>query len=381
MERGREHRMLNGVSEDVRPGADSASATPRDHQAGAGDGGRRWRWRDALSFRNISLVYVGIALVIAFAIWTPDTFLTSTTAQLIAQQQVVTALVAVGLVVPLSAGVFDLSVGYGVGLSAILTAWLLGVQEESLGVAILVAVLSGIALGCVNGFLVVVVGIDSFIATLATGSLAAAAILGISDNQQILFMNQTFSDMGNGKVAGIPVVVFYILLVATALWFVLQYTPWGRRVYAVGGSRETARLAGVKVSRIVFTTLVVSGLCAALAGVVVSASVGAGSPGIGPGYLLPAFAAAFLGSTQLKNGRFNVWGTVLAVYVLGIGIKGLQLVTGATWVPDLFNGIALAAAVGLAVLGVRHRALLARFRRRSRGRAGGEPRADAGAAA
>jgi ribose transport system permease protein len=321
--------------------------------------------RRALSFRNISLVYVGIALIITFAIWTPSTFLTSTTAQLIAQQQVVTALVAVGLVVPLAAGVFDLSVGYAVGISAIVTASLTGVHHEPLAVAIGVALLSGIALGCVNGFLVVFVGIDSFIATLASGSVAAAAILGISDNAQIVFDSATLDDIGNGKVAGIPVTVFYLLVVALILWFAIQYTPWGRRLYAVGGSRDTSRLSGVNVNGVIFSSLVVSAFCGALAGVVVTASVGAGSPDIGPSYLLPAFAAAFLGSTQLKNGRFNVWGTLLAVYVLGIGIKGLELVSGATWVPPLFNGIALATAVGLAVLGARHKELLGRFRARA----------------
>jgi ribose transport system permease protein len=329
-------------------------------------------WRRALSFSNISLVYVGIALFITFALWTPDTFLTSTTAQLIAQQQVATALVAVGLVIPLAAGVFDLSVGYAVGLSAMLTAYMVGVQETSLVEAILIALASGLVLGCVNGFLVVVVGIDSFIATLASGSVGAAAILGISDNSQIIFSNATLTDMGNGKLAGIPIPVFYLLVVAVILWFALQYTPWGRRLYAVGGSRDTARLAGVNVNRVIFASLLVSAVCGALAGVVVTANIGAGSPDIGPSYLLPAFAAVFLGSTQLKNGRFNVWGTVLAVYVLGIGIKGLQLVSGATWVPDLFNGIALATAVGLAVVGARHQALLARLRRRRRG--GATPR-------
>lgn len=337
-----------------------------------GEPRRRRSLRAELSFANISLVYIGVVLIVTFAIWTPDTFLTTTTAQLIAQQQVVTAIVAVGLVVPLAAGVFDLSVGYAVGLAAILTAQLLGNDGASIPVAIAVALGVGVLLGCLNGFLVVVVGIDSFIATLASGSIAGAAILMISDNSQIIFNSPSLLELGNSKVLGIPVVVFYLLVVAFVLWFILQYTPWGRRLYAVGGNRETARLAGVSVGRVVFCSLVISALCASLAGVILTASVGAGSPELGPGYLLPAFAAAFLGSTQLKRGRFNIWGTVLAVYVLGIGIKGLQLVSGAAWVPQLFNGIALATAVGLAVLGKRHGHLLDRFRRK-RGELDGEP--------
>lgn len=352
----------NAAGEDVirdMPGSpDDGSA------AGPSGPSRAHQWRAALSFRNISLVYVGIALFITFAIWTPDTFLTKTTFQLIAQQQVVTAIVAVGLVVPLSAGVFDLSVGYAVGLGAIVCAYMIGVQEASLVVAIGASLAAGLVLGCLNGLLVVKAGIDSFIATLASGSIVAAAIIGISSNAQIIFDNQTLSDIGNNSVGGVPYAVFYIAVVAVILWFALKYTPWGRRLYAVGGNRDTSRLAGVKVDRVIFTSLVVSAFCAALAGVILTATLSAGSPDLGPSYLLPAFAAAFLGTTQFTNGRFNIGGTVLAVYVLGIGIKGLQLVSDATWVPDLFNGVALAGAVGLAVFGSRHQALFSRFRRR-----------------
>ena len=322
---------------------------------------------EGVSFSNISLVYVGIALVILFSIWTPDTFLTTTTLQLIAQQQVVTALVAVGLVIPLAAGTFDLSVGYAVGLGAILSAYFVGNLHTGLLVAILAAIAAGILLGCLNGLFIVVIGIDSFIATLASGSITAAAILMITGSKQIIFYNQTFLDIGNNKIAGIPISVFYLAVIAIVLWLAVQYTPWGRRLYAIGGNRETARLAGVSVKRIIFTSLLVSAVTASIAGILLTASLGAGSPEFGPSYLLPAFAAAFLGSTQLKNGRFNIWGTVLAVYVLGIGIKGLQLVSGEPWVPQLFNGIALATAVGLAVVGKKHEALLGRLRRRKDG--------------
>lgn len=144
--------------------------------------------------------------------------------------------------------------------------------------------------------------------------------------------------------------VYYLLVLAIVIWFVLEHTPVGRRVYATGGGADAARLAGVRTSRVIFAAFVASAVIASLAGVLQTASIGTGDPNIGPSYLLPAFAAAFLGSTQIKPGRFNVWGTVLAVYVLATGVKGLQLAGAPFWLPDLFNGVALLLAVGLSGL-------------------------------
>jgi ribose transport system permease protein len=142
--------------------------------------------------------------------------------------------------------------------------------------------------------------------------------------------------------------VYLMLAVGLVVWYVLERTPAGRRVYATGGSIEAARLTGVRTSTVIVLALCTCGLIAALCGVIVASRVGAGEPTTGPGYLLPAFSAAFLGSTQFRGGRFNVWGTIVAVYVLATGVKGLQLAGAPVWIPDLFNGVALLVAVGLA---------------------------------
>jgi ribose transport system permease protein len=159
--------------------------------------------------------------------------------------------------------------------------------------------------------------------------------------------------------------VFYLLGISIVMWFVLNHTPVGRRIYATGGSREAAMLAGVRTERIILGSFLVSGALAALAGILLTASLASASPTLGPNYLLPAFAAVFLGSTQITPGRFNVLGTLLAVYVLAMGVKGLQLLGAPVWTPDLFNGVALLVAVGLSV---HNQALslprLARWRRR-----------------
>jgi ribose transport system permease protein len=150
----------------------------------------------------------------------------------------------------------------------------------------------------------------------------------------------------------------------------MQRTPTGRRLYATGGNPNAARLAGVRTSRVIVLSLVSCGVIAALAGVLTSGQLGIGDPTVGPGYLLPAYAAAFLGSTQFQGGRYNVWGSVLAVLVLAVGVKGLQLAGAPVWIPDLFNGVALLIAVGMSKYQrtARRSAAVARILRRSEAR-------------
>jgi ribose transport system permease protein len=136
-----------------------------------------------------------------------------------------------------------------------------------------------------------------------------------------------------------------MILVAVVVSYFLEFTPAGRLVYATGGNIEAARLAGVRTSLVIVTCLVVNGVVASFCGVLVSSRLSTGDPTIGPSYLLPAIAAAFLGSTQFRGGRYNVWGTVVAVYVLATGVKGLQLAGAPVWTPDMFNGVALLVAV------------------------------------
>ena len=124
--------------------------------------------------------------------------------------------------------------------------------------------------------------------------------------------------------------------------------------------------AGVRTSRHLFLSFVITGFGAGLAGVLIAAKIGSVGPDIGPAYLLPAFAACFLGTTQLKPGRFNVWGTVLAIFLLATGVKGLQLVGGQQWITDAFNGVALIAAVSIAVVAARRAAAGRRVVKRDR---------------
>jgi len=314
---------------------------------------RRW-----LAFRNISAIYLGVLTFAVFAVWIPDTFLDWTTWKTVLDAQAIAGLAAVALVVPLAAGVFNLAIGAQVGLSSIVVGWLIVDRGQGVATSILLTVAAGVVIGLVTGVLVVRARIDSLIATLGTSSLLAALVTAVSGGQQILGVPDGLSRLGSGDVAGFTYPVIGLGLIALLVWYLLERTPVGRHIYATGGNAEAARLAGVRIDAVVVGSLALCGAVTAVAGVLVTARLANADPTIGPSYLLPAFTAAFLGSTQFKGGRFNVWGTVVSVYVLAMGVKGFQLAGAPVWIPDVFNGVILLAAVAMSKLqtGARRRA-------------------------
>lgn len=315
--------------------------------AGAPDAHPRGR-RVSFGLDRFSGLYVWAALILLFAIWVPDTFLTTNNARIVAGDQAITAMLALGIIIPLAAGVFDLSFAGVLGVSVAITAYL---QVEGLSpvVAALGAITAASLIGAVNGFVVVRLRVNSFIATIGMSSLLAAAAYWITEGKQITEgFNSTFLDLGTKQVLGVPLPFYAMLVVAVVIYVLIEYLPVGRYLYASGGNPQAARLAGVRVDRIVFGSLVASSFVAGITGVVLAARLGTASPDIGPSYLLPAFAAVFLGSTQIKAGRVNVLGTLIAIYLLATGVKGLQLAGAPIYVNDLFNGAALIIAVALA---------------------------------
>lgn len=309
------------------------------------------RWRQTLSFRNIGALYVWALLIVVFSIWAPETFPQWDTVRQVLNGNAVTALVALSLVVPLSAGVFDLSIGYALGLCNVLLAYLVVKSGLDIGVALALTLLAALAIGVVNAIVVVVFRIDSFIGTLATGSLLLAGITLVSGNSQIVGSQLTggfFSDIANAQIGGISLSVLYMLVVAVAIWFVLEHTVSGRWLYASGFNADAARLAGIPVRRLRFIGLIVSAVVAGgVAGIAITSQIGSGSTTVGPPYLLNAFAAAFLGATQLRQGRFNAWGTLIAVLMLGTGTAGLGLAGAPVWAPSVFTGVVLLAALAV----------------------------------
>jgi ribose transport system permease protein len=316
------------------------------------------RYLSALAFDKIGAVYVWIAIIILFAIWVPDTFPNTGTAKQILNTNAITGLAALAILIPLCARVFDLSFAFVMTLTGVVVAKLV-TGGMPLVPALAIGVLVGVGIGLINATVVVVMNIDSFIGTLATGSLIQALITMVTNDTPVSSgaLSGGFSKIGQTDIAGVTLPVFYCAIAAIAIWYLLEHTATGRRLYATGFNPDAARLAGVPVNRLRFLSLVVSGTLAGATGIVLASILGSGSPTAGTPYLLPAFAAVFLGATQLKNGRFNAGGTIIAILLLGTGTTGLALAAAPQWSQAMFVGVVLIAS--LAVTGIQRRTSVA----------------------
>jgi ribose transport system permease protein len=311
------------------------------------------------TLRNLSRVHLGLdrfsglylagLFILVFGLWTPQLFLTTATIHSVAASQAITAMAGIAVLIPLVAGVFDLSVGATMNLSTVLVSLLQSGNHWGMWPAIFLSIGCAAVVGLLNGFVVVVLRVDSFIATLGMATVVAAVQEIVTGESQPLPANSSsWLNLTSTSVLGFQIVFFYMIVLAFLAWWYLDHTPAGRYFYAIGGNRDAARLAGIRVGLWTWVSLLISGLLAGIGGVFY-ASYNGPSLTYGSSMLLPAFAAAFLGSTQLKPGRFNIWGTIIAIYTLAIGVRGLQLVTGAQWLSDMFNGVALIVAVAFAV--------------------------------
>jgi len=305
---------------------------------------------------RFSGLVVWLAFIVAFGLVEPTTFLTSTTATSIAGGQAVTLVLALGLVIGMSAGQFDLSIGANLTLGSVVCLVLMSEHRWNPVLAAVVAVLVCTIGGGLMALLVVVVGVDSPIAGLAVSSVLLAFSEWITGGQYVGPAPRGFQDIAASRPLGIPILLIYAIGAALVVWYVLEHTPVGRRVHATGANPETSRLVGIATYRYVAGSLLATGFLCGIAGVLLAAQFGSVDPSVGTPYLLPTFAACFLGSTQIKPGRFNVWGTAVAIYLLATAAKGFELAGSASWISDMFNGAALVAAVGLAALFRRRRA-------------------------
>ena len=319
-----------------------------EREAGSHAAPSRRKLASVLGLDRFSGLYVWAALILIFSLWVPSLFDTGSNARIIAGSQAITAIVAMGLIVPVACGAFDLSIAGTLGVSVCTVIWFQA-NNHSCVLGILVALLVGLVVGLVNSLIVVRLHVDSFIGTLGMSSILLAGTEWITGGGQIANgISPTFTKIGQTQLFGLPLPVFYMIALAIVLWWLLEYTPAGRYLYGIGGNPQAARLAGIRTGRITTGAFVLSGVVAAFAGVILAAQLGSASPDVGGPYLLPAFSAVFLGATQVFPGRVNVPGTLIAIFLLATGVKGLQLAGAPSYINDLFNGAALIIAVALA---------------------------------
>jgi ribose transport system permease protein len=262
--------------------------------------------------------------------------------------QAVLLILALGLIIPLRAGDYDLSIGSVLAMSAVTVAALNVNYGWPVWAAAVVAVFAGILVGLFNGFIVTKFDINPFIVTLGMGTVIVGISYMISNTRTITGVDPALSEAVLAKpFLGIPVDFYYAMLLCLVVWYMFEYTAFGQRLLFIGQNKDVARLNGVPVSRSRLLGLTLSATVASLAGVVYVGTTGSADTTSGAGFLLPAFAAAFLGSTTIRIGRFNPWGTFIAVYFLVTGITGLQLMGFPQYVQYLFYGGALVIAVVL----------------------------------
>ncbi|MEY2431841.1 MAG: ribose transport system permease protein [Acidimicrobiaceae bacterium] len=289
----------------------------------------------------------GVTCVV-FGILRPDTFLTTSNFTTIFGSQAILVVLTLALLVPLTAGDYDLSVAATLTLASMTLAILNVNHGWPIGGAIAAALVVGLIVGAINGALVVLLEIDSLIATLGTSTFIAGVVLWMSNSQTISGISDHLINLVVvDRFLGIPLEFYYGIALGLVLFYVFEFMPVGRRLLFVGRGRSVARLSGIRVGRVRWSAFVVSGLISAFAGVLYAGTLGSADPTSGLSFLLPAFAAAFLGATTIMPGRFNPIGSIAAVYFLVTGITGLQLLGVQTFVQQLFYGGALVLAVAL----------------------------------
>jgi ribose transport system permease protein len=303
------------------------------------------------------LALLFVAVIVVFSVMLPDSFATVLNFRNIVGNQSVLAILSLSAIIPLIGGQFDLSVGSVLGLTSIATASALSRFSAPLWVAVLVGPALGAAIGFFNGTLVARVGLNSLITTLGVATIITGAISWYTEGVSILTgIPVGLTDMGSGVWLGLPRPLYCLAVVAVLVWYLIDHTPYGRYLQAVGSNPNAARLVGLDVRGITIMSFVTSGTIVGLAGVLEVAREGGANPQIGSLIALPVLAVAFLGVTSIHPGRFNVPGTLLAVFFLATAVSGLSLLGVDNWVESAFNGTALVAAVALSTIVGRRRA-------------------------
>jgi ribose transport system permease protein len=303
--------------------------------------------------KQYSLVFLLVASFVLYSTWgkTSSVFLTGDSLRVMVAGQAVIGVLTLGILVTMVSGNFDLSVGNIAGLSQVMTASMYSSHHWNMWAGIIFGVALGAFVGGINGILVTILRVDPFIITLGT----ASAILGFVDwysrGQSIVNgIPQGLVDFGRNNALGIPDIVWVLAVVALVIYYLLEHTPYGRNLHAIGSNRAAARLVGIRVERSIAMAFMINGFFAGVAGVLLLARAGAGNPQIPPTLALTALAGAFLGAASFKVGRLNVPGTIVALLFLAVNITGLQYAGVANWINEMFTGLSLIFAIALAAV-------------------------------
>ncbi|SDL13798.1 ribose transport system permease protein [Tessaracoccus oleiagri] len=294
-------------------------------------------------------------LIVIFTFSVPNwAFISPNNLLNIVNQSALTAIIASGLTIVLVVGEFDLSVGYAASLAGVLVTGLMVNQGLAMPLAIIVVLLIGGTAGAANGLLVTKAKVNAVVATLGIGTILVGLTYGYSAGSPIVLLPPEFVQLTLGRFLGIQNPIWIMLIVLAALWVLLNRTPMGQRIQAVGANAEAAKLAGIRVDRSKISAFVIAGVCAALTGILLASLLGSGTISAADGYLMDSFAAVFLGSATLRNGEFHILGTLIGVLVVNVGFNGLSMMGTATFWQYIFKGGILVLAVALSTIARRY---------------------------
>jgi ribose transport system permease protein len=300
-------------------------------------------------FRNYPIILVVIVASIILSFVAPN-FLTKTNIMNVLRQVSMIAILAVGAYFVLVGGNFDLSAGATVGFVSCIFAMFMSKWNINPYLSIIISIVIGIAMGCVNGLLVAKLKIPAFIATLGTMSINRGAVYVMTNNYSIGGTNEKISFLGTGYFLGIPVPVLIMVVIFCIAEFISQSTKYGRFLYSTGGNKEAAYMAGINTTKIVFSTFAISGLFAAISAVILTARVASGQPNAGIGWESEAITAAVIGGVSIYGGVGRVFGVLFGAVLIGILNNGMILLDISPNYQQIIKGLVLILAIGFDVL-------------------------------
>ncbi len=334
--------------------ADDAAADITASPA-TGEGVRRFSraWWAALALRNA--MFIVVVLVICYFSYKSLRFSSVDNLITILIAAAPFALIALGQTVVILTGGIDLSVGSVIAMSAMSAALVAKNNPGQVWMTVLTALVVGLAAGAVNGFFVSMVNVPPFIATLGMLTAGSGVAYAIGGGAPINGLPAEFGNIANKTIGGLQIPVIVMIIGIIALAVVMKRTAYGMRVYAVGGNRAAAEIAGVNARRILFSVYAISGVLAGLSGVMLASRVISGPPNLGQGYELDAIAAVVIGGASLMGGRGSVWGTALGLILIQTLNNGLDILLVPSYFQDVIKGVLIVFAVAVDVWTSRRR--------------------------
>lgn len=294
--------------------------------------------------RGQGLVLVLIGLIVFFGVSSSSAFLNGSNIDVIATTAAGLGIMAVAQTLLVVAGGIDISVGGVVALCSVV----LGICDQNgvnIGLALLLTLATGAAVGAINGLVTIRLGVNPLVTTLGTLSVTQGLGYVVSSTKTLILQQPDYSTLGTGHLAVLPIPLVIFIVVLLAGLGTERLTPMGRKIYAIGGNLEAARLSGLRIDRIRWTLYVLSGISAALAGAIITAQLGSSSPQIGTTFLLSVITAVILGGASLQGGRGSLVGTTVAIAILGVLQNGFGILQMSSYTQQIVLGALLIVAV------------------------------------